>query len=257
MECSQCREESGPLWICSKLAPCADAAMTPVILRGIGCKVVGYTGNTRRQIQHDRDFNRCVAVLAREDSCKFFSRSLLSRRHCGKYTYDDRRVLPDRLGRRFAAPQNCVKVAIKVTNFNLCKDWPVAYHGTSLANLAASDSSILVNGFDLRVAERFGHGSGLYLTPSWSLAHYIAQNSVCATVDSVTTARVILEVRVRLGKFDRRRNTFRNEEHPNLPCLEWPDSDIEWIVLEPENNVVITGLLMCLDDSSPHDGMRA
>jgi len=227
-----------------------------------------YESNRHGDLDKDPQLKICMNIIEKDPQFMYLFSYMIAKEFSAKYGWSKQSGYVHTDGFRFTIPQDCIKVGVQ-SDVSFGPDWPVAYHGTSKGALASFHTSILSAGFDLdapssRMQADGTHGGraygrALYLTPSWALAHYVA--TPC-TVDpptyGVETVRTMLQVRVRPGSYEMRRNSFRDKSiHPFLPSkLGWKDSTIEWVVREPDENVAVTGVLFCLDDTRPYDGFQ-
>ena len=185
-------------------------------------------------------------------------------------------------GERFSVPKGWCRFPVN-TQMMLCRggvvlekrgdeidDWHVAYHGTLLSNFVP----ILVDGklnkpgeysryFQKRIEPRHGHynashpsSSGMdhrqvFASPSAIYAsHYYAEGQTNYKDDDTfaayNSAKIILEVAVRPGKYDVRRETV---DVSGQIDQAFPNHRLEWCIPD-SNNVVVTAVLVELLQSA-------
>jgi hypothetical protein len=140
----------------------------------------------------------------------------------------------------------------------------VVYHGTKAENLGSDATSILMSGFSIDRGVREAHGKGLYMTPSFRLAQYVARPH--EVPDGIfdhgpREVRTVLQLRVNPDVVTAGRNTFCRKDRSNMPAFEHCDDKLEWVMkrhLLREENLAITGIIFSfLGADLPYDGDRA
>jgi hypothetical protein len=127
------------------------------------------------------------------------------------------------------------------------KDWPVVYHGSSLANT----TRILEDGLRRPSDGQVAHGQAgssshktIYLSPAIGVASHPVYSAFFKIADN-RWGQTVLQCRVRPGSYKSQPHTLRNEHFdrklridPNFETLD----DLEFLVEDPAD-VVVTGLL--------------
>eukprot|EP00746_Dinoflagellata_sp_MGD_P035123 gnl/MRDRNA2_/MRDRNA2_18394_c0_seq1.p1 gnl/MRDRNA2_/MRDRNA2_18394_c0~~gnl/MRDRNA2_/MRDRNA2_18394_c0_seq1.p1 ORF type:complete len:560 (-),score=105.84 gnl/MRDRNA2_/MRDRNA2_18394_c0_seq1:400-2079(-) len=153
-------------------------------------------------------------------------------------------------GRPYHRPEGWLRYSIQVNDFNHCKDWCVAYHGTRSDKIVP----ILLQG--LRKPGEEGvvitHGqawsqsnSTIYLSPSIEYAGHPVYAELFEVEDG-RWAQLVFQCRVRPDAFVVRPGSLQNKHWPHNVRFD-PNFDsisgLEWLVENPEN-IMVYGLMV-------------
>mmetsp|Transcript_85131 Transcript_85131/g.150574 ORF Transcript_85131/g.150574 Transcript_85131/m.150574 type:complete len:459 (-) Transcript_85131:205-1581(-) len=151
-------------------------------------------------------------------------------------------------GRPYFKPVGWLRFSLKCADFDRCKDWCIAYHGSQGENVL----SILARGLkcpqrsqDVRHGQAGGTGRTIYLSPSIEYAAHPVYSPLIQ-LGPAHWAQLIIECRVAPWAYRRQGRT--------LPPHMWPvdlpfdpyfplGTRLEWLV-EDQTAVVVTGLMI-------------
>ena len=197
-----------------------------------------------------------MPTAGRPDAANSFA--LASQRMGGKlvgpwrcFRVDDKQHYGQRHGQTYWKPHGWVKRRLFVPDYNGCKDWPIAYHGTNPENAA----KILLS--ELRRPGIRGavqaHGAAgaasqgtIYVSPSI----YYAGHPVYAPLNELENSQekwfqIVLQCKVRPSSFRLKGGTLGNKHWPRDVRMDPNFADlstIEWLV-DDEDDVVVIGLM--------------
>lgn len=159
-------------------------------------------------------------------------------------------IIGQRHGQTYWKPHGWVKRRLRVDDYETCRTWPIAYHGTSAEN---APKILLTNlrkpGQGGATQQHGGAGASasgtIYVTPSI----YYAAHPVYAPLHEVGGSsrwfQVVLQCKVRPSRFRVQQGTLGNKYWPRDLRMD-PNfrdhSQMEWLV-DDERDVVVIGLM--------------
>ncbi|CAE8727817.1 unnamed protein product [Polarella glacialis] len=151
---------------------------------------------------------------------------------------------------QYYKPLGWLRWSLRMDNFQTYRDWPVAYHGTSLTRLLP----ILLQGLQPPGAEgvEIAHGqaysltgSSIYFSPSIEYAAFPVYAQFFLLADK-RWAQIVLQCRVRPGSYQSAPGTLGGKYWP--PGLRFDPNftnldHLEWLVEDPAN-IVVCGIML-------------